>query len=233
MRTRQFGSFSGRGVAKTARRSTQGARSPELIAIAIVLLATSGCRDSGPKADPTPLLTAPALATASPSPPPVATTIGVDSRVTARTEAVSALATSEAAFFSCVQAPSACDLNSLLDHFYVAEERVQIENTVNVLRRENAVTKSPGPDKDYYVVESVELNDGMDHAVISVCKVDGRIVVLPQRGPNGADVVLNDSLVSLRERTEMQKDRTTGQWRVARFTVPSKQNGLGLCPPHP
>ncbi len=64
-----------------------------------------------------------------------------------------------------------------------------------------------------YVVESVVVDPSVAAAVATVCTADGSRLVLPNAGPDGSDVVIDDEYTSGRSEWDMRLD-ADGAWRV-------------------
>jgi hypothetical protein len=135
----------------------------------------------------------------------------------------------DAAFFACSQDPPNCDRAKLSEHV-TGDQLAFTMNNIDVKVREGTRTRSPGPDQDYYVIESITVDPSLASAQVQVCVADGRIIYKPAAGPNGADVILNDAFSSGRE-TETWERGTDGVWRESGFTAIEKAPGRNICPP--
>jgi hypothetical protein len=86
-------------------------------------------------------------------------------------------------------------------------------------------------DKFRYVVEKISMQPGLRRATVLLCYADGSRLVKPGAGPNGADVVIDDTFGSGRESWDMRLD-TDDKWRAYDAPAVGPHESRDVCPAH-
>lgn len=84
-------------------------------------------------------------------------------------------------------------------------------------------------DQYRYVIESVEFGEDETTATATVCLTDGSKLVQPGAGPDGADVIIDDTFVSGRDAWEMRLD-DDGKWRAYAAPAVGPMERSDVCP---
>lgn len=84
-------------------------------------------------------------------------------------------------------------------------------------------------DQFRFVVEAVELDDDETTATATACIADGSKLINPGAGPEGADVIIDDTFVSGREAWEMRLDDDV-QWRAYSAPAVGATEESDTCP---
>ena len=126
---------------------------------------------------------------------------------------------------ACMRALPKCDVATLA----ASRGGVSLESLTKVITQYNAEGQvSRNRERNHYKIESVTIQ-GSARASAVVCNTDGSERVLPGAGPNGVDIIVNDSFVSRRDTYEMQLD-ADGVWRLYGGSIIGDPSGVDLCP---
>ncbi|MCU1395308.1 MAG: hypothetical protein JWM34_3736 [Ilumatobacteraceae bacterium] len=139
----------------------------------------------------------------------------------------SAIALAESSYSACLTAMPSCDPATLA----VARAGDLLQGNVDRVNEWNAQGYTVRDrDQFRYVVESVTLGQDNTTASAVVCIADGSKLVLPNAGPAGVDVVVDDTFASGVSTWDMRLDGD-GVWRVygAPSTGPAETSDV--CPP--
>jgi hypothetical protein len=141
----------------------------------------------------------------------------------------------EKAVLACLENPSACDRGGVLSRF-VDPARNDYDTLISDRIANGIRTRSPGPAKDYFVVEEVIVNDDLSGAAVTACVYDGRVLYKPAAA-GGAEQIVNDAVSSYHQIWDFERD-TDGQLRVdAVSTMDKDPNGnfvykdVNVCAP--
>jgi hypothetical protein len=139
------------------------------------------------------------------------------------------------AVLACLENPSACDRGGVLSRF-VDPARSDYDTLISDRIAGGIRTRSPGPAKDYFVVEEVIVNDDLSGAAVTACIYDGRVQYKPGAA-GGAEQIVNDAVSSYHQIWDFERD-TDGQLRVdAVSTMDKDPNGnfvykdVNVCAP--
>jgi hypothetical protein len=220
-------------VAATDEQVTR--RTPHRIWLPLTALALAACSSGEEPAAPT---TTSATTTSSTTAAPPATTSTTAAPTTTEDPTAELEEVASAAYLAAVDAFVACtdDLDGCdpqtLGEFNAGEALDNLIGTVEALRGQGAEVLPPeDPANRYVVVEAAELVDGSRTEVqVQYCEVDGRRVVQPGAGPDGADVVLTDTVDAVRG-VALVELGVDGRWRVTRYATVERSTEENVCPP--
>lgn len=138
-----------------------------------------------------------------------------------------AIGLAQDSFSACLVAMPACDPATLA----VARAGDLLERNVSRIEEWNAAGYTVRDrDRFRYVVESVELSADVTSAVVTVCIADGSRLVVPQAGPAGEDVIVDDEFISGRSMWDMRLD-SDGVWRGYDAPALGPTEPSDVCPP--
>ena len=216
-----------------------------VVALSVAVLASCTSTKAGPTFDTRPPSTVAAATSstvpvtttkvAAPTAVPVTTAPAATTTVAAATTVAPAAATEQAVRNAidkaradgdaCMRALPRCDISTLA----ASRGGVSLESLTKVLTQYNAEGQvSRNRERNHYKIESVTIQ-GADRASAVVCNTDGSERVLPGAGPNGVDIIVNDSFLSRRDTYEMQLD-ADGVWRLYGGSIIGNPSGVDLCP---
>jgi hypothetical protein len=194
--------------------SSTRCRASTAVVAAGSLLVAAAC-SSNPARPPSASTTSTAPATTSASATP--TTVAIADRVTAATQAY------VAATRACLTNPGApCDLSSVA----LPPETTVEEQSLRSLAAKHLRAR-PSP-QTKLIDESVTVAPSATEATVRVCDIDADILFTPGAGPNGQDVIYNDTVGADRADWTLKLDN--GRWKVAEVRNLQHWNAA-TCPP--
>ena len=136
----------------------------------------------------------------------------------------------EKALRTCIENPAACDRAGLLSRF-VDPARSQYDELLAERIVKDVRTRSPGPDKDYFVVTSVTVSDDLSGGAVLSCTYDGRVQYKPAK-TGGTEEIVDASVSSYRQIWNFNLD-ASGAYRVDAVTLEGnlKSKDKNVCPP--
>jgi hypothetical protein len=208
---------------------------------ALTLILLASCGGSAKKA--TPLAPPVSLATATTGPPTTsvattlpATTVSKPSTTVAPTTTTMSLADLEKVIRQrhdeisddlgrCIAAPVSCDPTA----FTPADSplRARLLESTKALVEKNWVVRENVSDPTIDRVASVLFNDLRTVATLKVCSWDSAITLKPNAGPNGEDIIVDDSKSSFDNAVTMVL--SGGRWFISEIKELTKYEGLNKC----
>jgi len=126
--------------------------------------------------------------------------------------------------------PTACDRGGLLSRF-VDPARGEYDQLLTERIAKGVRTRSPGPDKDYFVVTSVTVSDDLSGGAVLSCTYDGRVQYKPS-ATGGTDEIVDASVSSYRQIWNFNLD-ADGAYRIDTVALEGnlKSKDKNVCPP--
>jgi hypothetical protein len=125
----------------------------------------------------------------------------------------------------CIARPSVCDPAS----FTLADSllRARLLESTKALAEKNWIVRQNESDLGLFVVESVVLNESRTVATLKECLWDSAITLQPNAGPNGEDIIVDDSKSSFENTLTMVL--TEGRWLMSDRREISRYEGVNKC----
>jgi hypothetical protein len=207
------------GIAMSLAACTSGASAPTTTSGSPSTVATTTATSSS-----SPTTAQPSSTTVSSTTSVSATSIAPTAKVEADVRA--AVTNAASGFSACLIALPKCDVATLAatragDTLAINTKRINEWNAAGYVVRER--------DKFRIVIESVELAPDLKRATAMVCYADGSKLISPGTGPDGADVVIDDTYGSGREAWDMRLD-ADGVWRLYWGPLVGAKESRDICP---
>jgi hypothetical protein len=125
----------------------------------------------------------------------------------------------------CTAAPASCDpvpftaVDSPL--------RARLFESTKALAEKNWIVRQNALDPGLFVVESVVFNEKRTVATLKECLWDSAITVQPNAGPNGADIIVDDSKSSFENLVTVVL--ISGKWLTSDRRQVSENDGKNAC----
>ena len=196
-------------------------RSATPVTSAQVVIVTSAASSSATSVAASTTSTAPATTTSTTA-APTTTTISAATRdeLAVRAAWKGWLTVSEA----CDVDAKGCDRDALAKYMAGTSLSNSLKATDTLISKGWGVREGPGGIDDRYKIESVTLTEGQ--AIVQYCQFDEGVTFDPGAGPGGADVIINDTVVSRRIRTVF--GLSDGVWKVTGSGGNHQEEGRAL-----
>jgi hypothetical protein len=208
-------------------------------ALTLVLLASCGgsAKKAAPVAPPRSLATttaSPATLVVATTVPP--TTVPAPSTTVAPTTTTTSLADLEklvrqrhdelrADFRRCIAAPASCDPTTMTAADSPVRARL-LESTKELVRK-NWIIRRNESDPTVIRVDSVVFNDQRTVATLKDCFWDTAIAIQPNAGPNGEDIIVDDTKASFEDLVTMVL--SDGRWYISEQQKLATYQGVNKC----
>ena len=127
--------------------------------------------------------------------------------------------------FRCTSVPASCDPTSFTPSGSAVRTNVT-RSIAALIEKKWAIRQNDG-DPATTVVESIVFNEARTVATLKECLWDSAMTLQPNAGPNGEDIIVDDSKSSFENTVTMVlSDRT---WLVSDRTEVSKHEGVNEC----
>jgi hypothetical protein len=125
----------------------------------------------------------------------------------------------------CIAAPTSCDPTT----FTSADSplRTRLLESLKELAKKNWIVRENDTDPTIDRIASVVFNDRRTAATLKVCSWDSSITLQPNAGPNGEDVIVDDSKSSFDNAVTMVI--FDGQWFISEIKELTKYEGMNKC----
>ena len=198
-------------------------RSAPAVTSAQVVIVTSTASSSATSVAAATTSTAPATTTSTTAAPTTtSTTISAATRdeLAVRAAWKGWLTASEA----CDVDPKGCDRAGLANYIAGTFLSNKLKAVDALIQKGWGVRTGPGGIDDRYRIESVTLTPGQ--AIVQYCELNEGLVFDPGAGPGGADVIINDAVVSNRSRAVFTQ--SSSLWKVTGADGNHQEEGRSL-----
>jgi hypothetical protein len=164
--------------------------------------------------------------TLAPTTEKMATTTTLDPKAVAEAEIRRAVNLASESFSACLVAMPACDPATLA----VARGGELLANNMARITEWNAAGYTViDRDQFRFVIESVVVAEDNTQSTVIVCIADGSKLIRAGAGPDGADVMVDDTFVSGRDAFDMRLD-PDGAWRAYAAPAVGASESSDVCP---
>jgi hypothetical protein len=125
----------------------------------------------------------------------------------------------------CIAAPGSCDPSE----FTSADSplRAKLVQLTNELAEKNWIVRLNDSDPTIIRVDSVVFNDKRTVATLQECFWDSAITLKPNAGPNGEDIIVDESKASFDNVVTMM--HSDGRWFITEKKILARYDGVNKC----
>jgi hypothetical protein len=125
----------------------------------------------------------------------------------------------------CIAAPGSCDPTK----FTSADSplRAKLVQLTKELAEKNWIVRLNDSDPTIIRVDSVVFNDNRTVATLQECFWDSAITLKPNAGPNGEDIIVDESKASFDNVVTMA--RSDGRWFITERKILARYDGVNKC----
>jgi hypothetical protein len=221
------------GAPLSTRRRCGGLAMAFGIALSVAACTRGSSGSASTSASPTSGLVATSQGSSSTTAPTASTssttqvvTTSVAPTVKVETDVRASVAAAQSAYSACLVTLPSCDPSTLAG---TRAGPILALNIARINEWNSAGYAVRNRDRFRFVVESVNLDGGLNRATAIVCIADGSQLVRPGIGPGGADVVVDGAYVSGRSAWDIRLDGD-GRWRVYDAPAQGVSEEKDICP---